>query len=39
VKLKECFDKRLLRRERPDFKKSERSMEIAETKLGEAENN
>jgi len=37
VKLKECFEKRLLRRERPDFEKSRRSIEVAETKLNEAE--
>ncbi len=37
MRLKECFDKRLLRRERPDFEKSERSMEIVEAKLDEAE--
>jgi len=37
VKLKECFEKRLLRRERPDLEKSERSMEVAEAKLDEAE--
>ena len=36
MKLKECFEKRLLRRERPDLEKSERSMEVAETKLDEA---
>jgi uncharacterized protein (UPF0332 family) len=37
VKLKECFIKRLLRREIPDLQKSERSMEISETKLNEAQ--
>jgi len=37
MKLKECFEKRLLRRERPDLEKSKRSMEVAETKLNEAE--
>jgi len=37
MKLKECFEKRLLRRERPDLEKGERSMEMAETKLDEAE--
>lgn len=37
MKLKECFEKRLLRRERPDLEKSKRSIEIAEAKLDEAE--
>jgi len=37
MKLRECFEKRLLRRERPDLEKSQRSMEVAETKLDEAE--
>lgn len=35
--MKECFDKRLLRRERPDLEKSKRSIEVAEAKLDEAE--
>jgi len=37
MKLKECFDKRLLRKERPDLEKSKRSIEVAEAKLDEAE--
>jgi len=37
MKLEECFGKRLLRKERPDLEKSQRSMEVAETKLDEAE--
>jgi len=37
LKLQECFDKRLLRRERLDLEKSKRSIEVAETKLDEAE--
>ena len=37
MKLKECFEKRLLRRERPDLEKSARSTQVAETKLKEAE--
>ena len=35
MKLKECFDKRLLRKERPDLEKSKRSIEVAEFKLRE----
>lgn len=37
MKLRECFEKRLLRRKRPDFEKSKRSIEVAEAKLDEAE--
>jgi len=37
MRLRECFQKRLLRKERPDSKKSERSMQVAETRLDEAE--
>jgi len=37
MKLKECFDKRLLRKEKPDLEKSKRSIEVAEAKLDEAE--
>lgn len=37
MKLRECFEKRLLRKERPDFEKSQRSMEVASSKLNEAE--
>lgn len=36
MKLNECFRKRLLRKERPDSEKSERSIEVAEAKLNEA---
>jgi len=37
LKLQECFDKRLLRRERRDLEKSKRSIEVAEAKLDGAE--
>lgn len=37
MKLKDCFAKRLLRKERPDLEKSKRSIEVAEAKLDEAE--
>jgi uncharacterized protein (UPF0332 family) len=37
MRLKDCFEKRLLRRERPDLEKSKRSMEIADAKLNQAE--
>ena len=37
MKLRECFEKRLLRRERPDPAKTQRSLEVAEIKLEEAE--
>lgn len=37
MRLRECFDKRLLRKERPDIERSKRSMEVAEAKLDEAE--
>jgi len=36
MKLEECFDKRLLRKERPDLERSKRSIEVAEAKLHEA---
>jgi len=36
VKLRECFEKRYLRRERPDLEKSRRSIEVATTRLDEA---
>ena len=37
MRLNECFEKRLLRKERPDPEKSRRSIEVAETKIDEAE--
>jgi len=37
MNLRDCFQKRLLRRGRPDTAKSARSLEVASTKLGEAE--
>jgi len=37
MKLRECFEKRFLRVERPDLEKSRRSMEVAQAKLDEAE--
>lgn len=37
MRLRECFGKRLLRKERPDIERSKRSMEVAEAKLNEAE--
>jgi len=37
LKLRECFEKRLLRRERPDSAKTQRSLEVAEVKLEQAE--
>ena len=37
MKLRECFERRLLRKESPDLDRSKRSIEIAETKLIEAE--
>jgi len=37
MNIRECFENRLLRKERPDPRKSERSMEVAEAKLEEAE--
>lgn len=37
MRLNECFEKRLLRKERPDLEKSRRSIEVAEAKIGEAE--
>jgi uncharacterized protein (UPF0332 family) len=37
MKLRECFQKRLLRKERPDSERSKRSVQVAEAKLDEAE--
>ena len=37
MNLRDCFQKRLLRRVRPDAAKSTRSLEVASTKLEEAE--
>ncbi len=37
MNLTECFQKRLLRRGRPDAAKTARSLEVASTKLEEAE--
>jgi uncharacterized protein (UPF0332 family) len=37
MRLNECFEKRLLRKERPDPEKSRRSIEVAQTKIDEAE--
>jgi len=37
MKLNECFEKRLLRRERPDLERSRRSIEVAEAKIDESE--
>src|SRR4030042_5800971 len=36
MRLNECFEKRLLRRDRPDLDKSRRSMQVAEAKIGAA---
>jgi uncharacterized protein (UPF0332 family) len=37
MRLRECLEKTLLRRDRPDLEKSGRSVQVAEAKLGEAE--
>jgi hypothetical protein len=37
MNVRECFEKRLLREDRPDLRRSGRSMEVAEAKLEEAE--
>lgn len=37
MRLGECFQKRLLRRERPDLEKCKRSIEVAAAKLDEAQ--
>jgi len=37
LNIRECFEKRLLREDRPDPRRSERSMEVSEAKIGEAE--
>jgi len=37
VNIRECFEKRLLRVDRPDPRRSGRSMEVSEAKLEEAE--
>jgi len=37
VNIRECFEKRLLREDRPDPRRSGRSMEVSEAKLDEAE--
>ena len=37
MNLRECFERRLLREDRPDPRRSERSMEVSEAKLDEAE--
>ena len=37
MNIRECFEKRLLREDRPDPRRSGRSMEVAEAKLEEAE--
>jgi uncharacterized protein (UPF0332 family) len=37
VNVRECFEKRLLREDRPDPRRSGRSMEVSEAKLEEAE--
>ena len=36
MNLNECFDRRLLRRDRPDAEKAKRSIEISKTKLKQA---
>jgi hypothetical protein len=36
VRLEECFQERLLRRERPDLEKCRKSIEVAVAKLDEA---
>jgi uncharacterized protein (UPF0332 family) len=36
MRLNECFEKRLLRREKPDLEKSRRSIQVAEVKIAEA---
>lgn len=37
MNIRECFEKRLLREDRPDLRRSGRSMEVAEAKIKEAE--
>jgi len=37
MRLRECFEKRLLRRERPDLERCRRSVQVAEAKLAQAE--
>jgi len=37
MNVRECFEKRLLWEDRPDLRRSDRSMEVAEAKLEEAE--
>lgn len=37
MKIRECYERRLLREERPDPRRSERSMEVSEAKLEDAE--
>ena len=37
MNIRECFERRLLREEKPDPRRSGRSMEVAEAKLEEAE--
>lgn len=37
MRLNECFEKRLLRREKPDLEKSRRSIQVAEVKIAEAQ--
>lgn len=37
MNIRECFEKRLLREDRPDPRRSGRSMEVSEAKLEEAE--
>ena len=37
MNIRECFEKRLLRKDRPDPRRSGRSLEVAEAKLEEAE--